>query len=351
MLSRMLLFVVLIIVSFTLTAGQKSWKVRKADCLGSDKLPGVLLAGYFFDENRGWVVGETGELRSRSVRVGLSEGLSRCDVSVGSDLSAFDDVAFGGDNLGWIVGNVTDRYGKPRAVLLETENGGVSWTETGLGSLFTDFDEETDFDAVEYAGSGLYVLATKRIGGGDRFTGLILRGDLTGKRWEVVHRAVPGVFFQDVAFDKTGKYGWAITNQGTIHKSRDRGRTWAEQSFKLSDSLSRLFVIDSSNVWATSQSSLLIHTVDGGRNWKTVQVDVAQEIRKKYAVWFSGILFRGEKDGWIGGSGGLIMRTSDGGASWRMDSYGLSSFIYEIRLAGKNVVAIGKSEILVLESR
>jgi len=65
MLSRMKSLVILIIIFSAPAAGQNSWKVGKSDCTRGDEPAGVLVAGRFFDKSRGWVVGETGELRSR----------------------------------------------------------------------------------------------------------------------------------------------------------------------------------------------------------------------------------------------------------------------------------------------
>ncbi len=335
---------------FAFGFGQDAWEVRKSSCLPNDKSPGILAAGYFFDEKTGWLVGETGRIKSSAIRIVLRNDLVKCGRSIDSGISSYDDVYFADKNHGWIVGSkLDDRYGKVRAVLLESKNAGASWLPVDLSSTFPDFYEQTDFDAIYFSPTGGYILAKKSDGKADNLNGFILKSDSKGELWEIVYSSSVDTFFEDIAFDNSGRYGWAITNQGTIYNSDDWGRTWKEQNFKFQESLSKIFVIDSSEVWITSQSSSLLHTTDGGHNWTSVGVNVDKEIMKKYAVWFSGIFFKGKMEGWIGGSGGLIMKTSNGGETWKIDSYGHSNFIYEIQPAGKNLVAIGQSEILVLQ--
>ena len=74
---------------------------------------------------------------------------------------------------------------------------------------------------------------------------------------------------------------------------------------------------------------------------------VSDEVLGESALWFSGILFTDTTHGWVSGSNGIILGTDDGGANWRVETFGVGEFLYQVTLVNKRIIAIGKQSTLL----
>lgn len=159
----------------------------------------------------------------------------------------------------------------------------------------------------------------------------------------------------------------AAGDRGYILRSEDHGRQWQQIGTPVSTALTDLHFVDDQYGWATGHGGVVLHTRDGGLNWK-VQLDghqinhmtlrfyqqrydqaeqqlaehgdtldasareeaeiLLEELEFKLddarisaeegagkpllTVWF-----RNRSQGWVAGAYGMILKTDDGGQSWQ----------------------------------
>jgi len=326
------------------------WNAKKITCVGVDFIP---VAVSLLNENSAWIAGETGEIRSRAVRIFLNNGFSNCEAFVEKDSSSYDHVYFENELKGWIVGSKVHQDGKVHGLYLQTNDAGKTWLSRDVHTtLVVRGYVESDFDRVIFTKSGNGFMLGRVQSADDTLHGIILRKDRLSETWAVVYEAEEGVFFNDIRFSADESTGWIISNNGTVLRADSLGLTWRPIVTGFDGSLLMLSIVSKNEVWITTESSNLIHTIDGGRSWEHINISMDNALLKQYApVWFSGIYFDTAGNGWIGGSGGVIMRTSDKGKSWRLESSNNGDFLYEIATFGSKLVAIGKPSIFLTTIR
>lgn len=341
--------VILCFIFCSICLGQpiQSWHKKKISCV-KESQPFVPLSAYFFDDKRGLLVGETGEIKSKATYVLIQNGLDNCVSTISSTSSAFDDVFFVTNEHGWIVGSKVSSDNSIEEVLLETFDGGKNWNEKEFDFLFHKKYKEIDFDSIYFTKNDEGFILGKIKDQENNLKGIIFKTEDNGESWKEIYTSESEMFFEDIGFDTSGKFGWVITNKGIIFNTEDGGVKWRQQNTKNKVSLTKVKVINSREVWVTSESSNLFYTKDGGKNWKTVSIKVNdQKLKKKYSIWFSGIFFNNTGNGWICGSGGLIMRTKDFGKTWKIESSGEADFLYKIVPSGNKLIAIGNPNTIL----
>ena len=154
--------------------------------------------------------------------------------------------------------------------------------------------------------------------------------------------------------------GWIAGSNGTLLTTQDGGLTWVKADIKKGDTLRDVYFSDSQNGWilcersvyasGNSTVSYLLATVNGGKNWRTVELPEGKERLVRllfpkpgtaFAVGEGGILLRMQDDrnvwsavplpvrylildgvfsdpanGLLVGGGGTVLRTTDGGTTW-----------------------------------
>ena len=117
--------------------------------------------------------------------------------------------------------------------------------------------------------------------------------------------------------------GWAIGSKGTVLATSDGGNTWVSKSLPTPDVLRDIFFVDENNGWLVCEVNVydlktkdqprayLMHTVDGGENWRRVDIKGVDVDARLVRAVFS----RGGR-GWAFGEGGTIFTTRDSGANW-----------------------------------
>jgi photosystem II stability/assembly factor-like uncharacterized protein len=340
----LLLILVLSLTNF----GQKSgiWYKENLNCINKTK-SFIPVSAHFFDEKNGWVVGETGEIESKAVSIFVNGDLNKCTAKFYETPSSFDDVFFITRKHGWIAGSKVSSDKSVQAVLLESFDGGDTWKEKNLDFLANYGYAESDFDTIYFTSREVGFILGKVKDQEANLKGIILKTDDGGDNWTSTYISENDLFFEDIGFDSSGRFGWAITNQGVILNSEDSGNSWKKQETDFETPLTKIAVLSSTEVWITTQSSSLLHTLDGGKNWSIVPIKVEKKFFKGYSLWFSGIFFDDSGNGWISGSGGLILKTQNSGRSWKVESSKSADFLYEIKPAGTKLISFGKPAVLL----
>ncbi len=75
--------------------------------------------------------------------------------------------------------------------------------------------------------------------------------------------------------------------------------------------------------WAVGKYGLILHTKDGGRDWKQQASGTTQ--------LFSAVSFANNEVGFVVGSGGGILVTGDGGLSWRIQRSGINEHLLGVQ--------------------
>lgn len=117
--------------------------------------------------------------------------------------------------------------------------------------------------------------------------------------------------------------GWAVGGNGALLTTTDGGATWRVQPRPTEDSLTDVYFADARRGWLVceravyqlaakdEQRSYLMSTMDGGQNWRRVDV-----IGKDVDARLVRALFGRDGSGWAFGEGGLLYTTRDDGRTW-----------------------------------
>lgn len=155
---------------------------------------------------------------------------------------------------------------------------------------------------------------------------------------QLIPASPTAVAFQDP------QHGWVGGADG-IWKTDDGGKTWTQQ-FYSREPVVQLNLAAANHVWALTQSSILAHSSDGGRNWTQTKttgpqyriIDFVSSTfgaatdgnslfvsRDGGVTWdqtdgtfpFANLDFVSEQEGWAAGHG-EVRHTSDGGKTWNV---------------------------------
>ncbi len=98
---------------------------------------------------------------------------------------------------------------------------------------------------------------------------------------------------------------------------------WTVQESGTTIRLNDVFFIDENNGWIVGDSSLILHTINGGEEW-IEQNSPVDSIR------FEKIFFANSQVGYIVGWEGTILYTHNGGETWARSEIGLNFPIYDL---------------------
>lgn len=92
--------------------------------------------------------------------------------------------------------------------------------------------------------------------------------------------------------------------------------------------------VDANEGWACGDDGLILHTIDGGKNWERQPSGVRASLRDlHFADAFTGFAVGREELAYSGGSAGVILFTDDGGVKWRTMSRREIPGLFGIRFA------------------
>ncbi|UCF65430.1 MAG: T9SS type A sorting domain-containing protein [bacterium] len=241
----------------------------------------------FADNQTGWAVGFAGRI------VRTTDGGSTWNIQSSGTQYSINDLHFVNSDKGWTVGGKARDFTDPIREILNTNNGGLTWSRQM-------------FDSGKEPLSSIFFL-DENIGFAVGSFSTILRTDDGGNNW-VEQMYGTDYQFRDVFFVNSDT-GWVVGQDNSlqhyavIFNTTDGGTSWNSQNLGNDESLSSIYFVDDSTGWAvggTSTTSLILHTSDGGMNW-TPQASGTSN-------FLTSIHFVNENNGWAVGYDGTIIR-------------------------------------------
>ena len=101
-----------------------------------------------------------------------------------------------------------------------------------------------------------------------------------------------------------------VGGRGHILVSTDNGSSWQQAEVPTRGALTGVHFHDSARGWVVGHDSVILRTLDGGKNWEIVNW-APEEENPLLDVWFSDA-----DSGFAVGAYGSFYRTSDGGETW-----------------------------------
>jgi photosystem II stability/assembly factor-like uncharacterized protein len=280
--------------------GQQNWVLQSIN-------PNAMLYDVFFvNDTSGWTVGtETSSQGFRHVifstlnggKTWTSRGRGFPFVSQGRHFGVF----FTSMATGYIVGQEGGG-----GYILRTINGGVGWSRQPFirplnDIFFTDPD------------TGMAV----------GYFGLIYRTTNGGQTWAVHSNGLSGQeFLNAVHFTDpdTGIVVGADAN-GKIFRTTDGAKTWTQQYNGGSENYLDVFFTDPDTgtvVGSGNGGGVILRTVDGGQSWTRQNYDPLPG--GPDAQGFEGVFFTDRNMGTVVGNNSVILHTTNGGLNWRLQT-------------------------------
>jgi photosystem II stability/assembly factor-like uncharacterized protein len=287
-------------------APAKHWKVSRLDDPGRGMPEESYSDLDFVDADCGWVTDMFhGLLYTEDGGVTWSRKADEC---LRAD--------FVDERVGWVVNPEPDR-----SLVGRTVDGGESWTWTDLGKQDAQhIGAVSDREAWVVANPLAYCEAVSEgKEGKPRPADALLHTTDGGESWERV--CYPGdrrAGFKVVAAHfPSSREGWlAGGNPLAIFVTRDGGETFTTASLPSVSERTPGYVHFSSaqnDGWLALCEAFLLHSVDGGREWRMVCPAVEG---KANTVHLFDVSFPTRESGWAVGGGGIALHTSDGGKTW-----------------------------------
>lgn len=224
-----------------------------------------LFAVDFVDPREGWIVGDRSiYLHTRNGgetweigKIGQSEKLTADEALLAQDPVLYD-VQFIDPERGWVVGEFGNIY--------HTSDGGESWVQQQESLLGDGFFNVLDLPTL----FGLHFIdAENGIAAG--LEGRIARTTDGGKTWafEKFDLKLPMVdpLFQPFQFSDTT--GWAVGAAGEIVRKTEPGSPWRRASLgrEILTWLRGVHFLDKEHGWIVGGYGFILHTSDGGKTW------------------------------------------------------------------------------------
>lgn len=234
-----------------------------------DKEDGYLLTG-----NRIYVSSDAGATWRESARFAPAD--------FGGATPELNSVRFASKKRGWIVGSVLRRDKVVDSLVLQTTDGGSSWTRQRV-------PVKSELLNLDFSGDkrGWIVGAS----------GVVLHTRDGGETW-ALQRTGTTVTLYNVDF-RGDKKGWAVGGRGTILKTRDGGENWRAVAAPAQGTLWGVRFADDEDGWAVGRGGVILRTEDEGETW------VQQESRTKDNLYG---LFVDKENCWAVGGDGLVLQ-------------------------------------------
>ncbi|MFQ5753789.1 MAG: YCF48-related protein, partial [bacterium] len=223
---------------------------------------------------------------------------------VDSGQTKYTSIFFLNKHTGWIATNNVDSGG----AIMRTDDGGKTWTSPGA-----TLDWHKMYFADSLNGWGIYLTNIGKTTDG-------------GKTWSVgrfMDPPAPSSGFKGLFF-KNSTTGWAVGSSGFILKTNDSGESWKHLDSRLDifyGALDDVVFTDENEGWIVGwqlrsdpepDSSIVLHTIDGGLTWERQSAPYNSAIRRIRAI-------DNQKLWAIGGP--LLFFTTDGGQNWHRSDF------------------------------
>lgn len=282
---------------------------------------------WFFDENKGFIVGSGGTFLE--TKDGGKTWTKRKNFTEDTILQ----ITFSDNSNGWFLceRNIYNRGANASSYLMKTSDGGENWEKiefkdggrTRMTKIFFNsngkglaigengalFELQNDlqtwkksFSPIRYLLlDGIFTDEKKPVlfGGG----GSILFSDDAGITWNAanVFGEKPSKF--NAAFFINQKNGWAVGTSGKIFQTVSGGKTWREQNSGVSADLTDVVFLTTSEGFAVGNEGTILHTTTAGNVWVAEKTKVRHRLEKVFfigskgfAVGFGGTILVYEKN-------------------------------------------------------
>jgi photosystem II stability/assembly factor-like uncharacterized protein len=245
-------------------------------------------------------IGPSSTVRSQGIVLRTKDGGLTWQSLHQPQLPALTRVKFFTRNQGIAVGASSSLCS---ASLFQTSDGGRSWTPMPLVARESWIDG--DFVSMDLG----CVLSQQ----GRSFS--LMKNSLEGSTNIQLGLKRPA----RLRFGRSGQ-AWLVGERGLVTTSLDGGRSWTAPRFSPGQSIPlacdwNTVATFGENVWiAGSPGTIVLHSADSGKTWKTYQTGSAVPLR--------GLFFVDESRGWAVGGLGTILHTRDGGKSWQTQRAG-----------------------------
>jgi photosystem II stability/assembly factor-like uncharacterized protein len=297
-----------------------NWQIVTQDS-GVDGLDILSIA--FTDSKHGWALTSAQLLETNDGGASWTARLEHDGLA-----KTFDSFAFVSPETGVIVGT-RQRGERSGPLILRTGDGGKSWQEIPVNITLPPSPEEISrLNGVSFC--------TAQVGWAVG-AGLILRTTDEGRTWTIQRDGNKGEVLFGVSCDGPDR-AWAVGQDGLILHTEDGGTIWHRQESGTQATLLRVRSFGD-NKWIVGVNGTLLHLQDGGRKWEQQHLGITEGLAD---ISFSGV------QGWIVGSEGLILHTSDGGRTWQQQkSPTKNSLVSLFLLDGKQPWAGGGNRTLL----
>jgi photosystem II stability/assembly factor-like uncharacterized protein len=311
--------VLLLLVGLSFAAlAQTGWVGARRGQAGKD-----LNAVFFADSKRGWIAGDEGyvsrtedgghswaqqntgiaeavnDIYFRSKEegyllagdriYGTGDGGARWreltripSASVGGGQPELYSVRFTSKKRGWAVGSVSRRDQVIDSLLVQTDDGGLTWERQRVPTR----SELIHLDFVNDDNGWI-------VGAG----GTILHTSDGGRSWITQQSTVNGALYH-VDF-RNNRTGWAVGERGIIIRTTDGGVTWMTANSPVRVTLLSVAFVDDDEGWIVGRGGIILRSGDGGRTWLQQETGTRQNL---YA------LFINKKNGWAVGGDGMVLQ-------------------------------------------
>jgi photosystem II stability/assembly factor-like uncharacterized protein len=191
-------------------------------------------------------------------------------------------VRFSSKKRGWVVGSVSRRDRVVDSILLNTENGGESWTRqrapSRLELIHIDFANDKRGWIVGSEGTVLVTVDS-------------------GQTWTKQESGTTATIYH-VDF-RNDKKGLAVGERGTVLRTTDGGATWTPVQVPTRSTLLNVVLVSDDEGWAIGRSGTILRTESAGSVWIEQESGTKQNL---YGLYFA------KKVGWAVGGDGMLLR-------------------------------------------
>lgn len=252
----------------------------------------------------------------------------------------------GGDSWS-VISAPNDNYLNPwdKGIAFENENKGIiiDWNLHRIDLSLNSWNEiENSGVTSKYLNGVTFSNDTTIYAAGNN---AIIKSSYNGREWNIVYENDLH-FFNAIAFANENS-GFAVgrtadetvVNKGLILNTIDAGKNWT--TAHTTQSQLRAICFPSSTIgFAVGQEGKIHKTSDGGSTWVEKSSGVSNH--------FYSISFVDSQTGLVCGSGGIVMKTADGGETWTSISSGTTNWLYSISISDNGVAhAVGSSKRLI----